>query len=812
MFRSESEPRRRWSARSLSGSKKGENVGGKGLSKHVVVDETLGGKKYRRIVMERGDWDTPPVAERVVTDGVGGVPKAEKAFYGKMDGDWDAVRQASASMVKVNELIKVKTFEEAKTEKIGAREENDAQALGEKAAPCSEALMSGANVPVRSESKAGKRRSWRTRDKPKGGESDVKRTPPRIPLLFARSSLHLNSREFQVSNNQIIAKNVSIKAPPEKPIVIATSESRPTTRDFANANTDSDSSTLPEKVTDEKELFIEHADKSGSEDSISSTGKEKIMRDSRIKRSGSGSGRLRLDAESPSFQDVTAPLRHGDPEVLFIPGSFRGQPLRRGLSSNAFQERQEARTLGAIPSKNHSKFSSVASTSTISDHQQSGVYQVTLQNARTIPMQRCAPRKPTKFFSRTDPAPGPSPLSALPSVPEGQIEALPMTPRNSLSEQKNDGTEHPTAKSRSSLEKYSLYPTTSHKSPEKTQSPTKRNAHGRQNSGSQRPAALVTISNAIGSINNTSFPRPPTSPGKVQANEDEKEALPTVPNRPLPTQIQGKEIAVTPTKLARAEDMRENKMRQIAKQKSQKAGHQKVEQDAPPLLKMKTADDSPVGGNPRPPTPQPAEGHASLDIVSEYSSKQTDPVELSTAPEQSDWRDSSMPLQISPIMLITEQPPTTPICRAFSTKSRISEGDTENGSISIAQEIQLSPSSRSNLLKDFERAPSGSVPSIPQPVMPRPIADRKPILLIPDQFRQPSKRSSQWSSAAEMNLEARLSRLEVLMNSIATSIDRDGCTSDIEDRNLISWSGHWHDMGGESVQIDNGVNGYARKG
>ena len=816
LSQSKSEPRRKWSGiRPLVGNRKRQAAGRLGLPRQVVVEETLGKKRYKRIVMDKGDWDSLPFVERVVMGREGGTPRAENTLYGKRDEDEDAVRQASASTFGVNDLVRTKTCMESKTKKTGAKEGNDVQALGEKISSRSEALMSGASVPVRSKSKASKRRSWRGRDKPDVGESDVKRTPPRIPLLFGRSSLHLDSGEFQVPNDETIAKDIiPIRAPAEQPVVIASSESRPITRDLANSTEGGALPTKLGKVLYEKENHIESTCESDMEDSIFSSSKEKLAVDSGIGgRIESDSNRLQLRIEPPGIQDITAILKQGDPDYSVLPSPSRGQLLRRSLSSNAFQEFQEAHTLGVLPGKNHSKSLSIASTSSTSEHQQFGTYQATLQDARTIPMQRGTPHKPTKIFPRSESAPGPPPLSALPPVPEGQIETLPVTPRNSFSEQRNDGTDRPIAKSRSSLDKYSLYPAASPKSPKGLQSPVNRNAQVRQDSGNQKPAALVTISNAVGSIKNASFPRPPPSPKKAQAKGGGQESISVVQNSPLPTKMSAKEVAVTPTKLARAEDMRENKMRQAARQKSQKGEIQHVEKDVLSRLEKKAAKNHSTETNPRPLTSSPAEEHVSLETLSQHSSKRLDLVETSTVLEESYQPDTRALSQISPIMLITEQFPIAPTNRTSSIKSGVSRDSKDNRPTSTeSREIQLSPLGRSNLLKDLERAPSTSVSCITQSVKSRPIAERKPTPLIPDHFGHSPKGLSQWSSSDEMNLDARLSRLEGLVTFIATNIDKNSSVSETEDGNSFSSSNHWRDIGGKPVRSENGVNGCAHKG
>ena len=813
--RSHSEPRRWSSIRSVGRRKDAiqRAVSGKRESNlRFVTQETPGGVKYRRIVMNEVDWKVSPTAVSL---------SAEKEVYGKTDEGQYATSDTTGSTFKVNESANTKIVVEADLENRGIHATTMLHASGESLPKADGLLPRDANAGAPPESKLGKRRSWGIREKVKGSEADPKTPPPRLPVSFPRSeSLHFDSKKFPLEDGSTITKDT------DDPIGAASVDFSKFQLPGSLAIT-KDTNQLAVEPSIDLDKFRLPDDLAVTGDAIDPTGKLSEAPMTKINPKPQPNVRDFASSTSTNLaeeQTLDIRARHsmifhrlkdtlGHRELMYDrkvdsrqsnnPTFVSEQPLQRSLSLKTFQDIQEASTLGSTASNRNSKSPSILSTASITEHCQSDVYSGVLENAQRMPMQRGTARGPSTASSKTSANPGPPPRMALPLVPEGEGNFAPVTPRNSMSEQRNGGVERPEAKSNSSPENYSPFPKSSPR--RRSQSPTKRSTHGRQDSSNHKAAARVIISNGI---SNTLFPAPP-SPERTRPSEEKKRDDVVVGSTRMPAELPGMEVRVKPAVFARAEKARDRKTRDIARQKSQKAEVEQHEPVAPKVPGSKTIDNHTDVTNGRPPTPFLDEEHASFDIVSEYSEKRSDPEETSAAPKKSHQRDNSALSQISPIIVVAEQPPVAPIQRASTQKVCMSLEDPKCRSVSAeAQEIQHSPAGQSNFLGDLGRAQFTASAAIPRPVKPRPAAPCRDTPLIPDRVRKSSDRSSQCSSVLDSNIEARISKLEELIRMVifaGADVGTRMSAGDIESR--YSRGDVWHgfdrrDNGNENAVDD----------
>ena len=741
LARSHSEPRR-WSARSIGRRKSAIEravSGKKDVRPRYVMQETPSRAKFRRIIMNEADWKVSPTATSL---------RAQKKVYGMADEGQYTTSDGTGSTFKVNELVKTKIIVQTDPENGGKHMTAILPASGKKLPGLDEALMSGANGSTILGSKPAKRRSWRPQNKAKAGEDELKAPPPRLPVSFPRSeSLHFDIKKFHllddlaITRDEISAAERSVDANKispshtaricKGPMAMVKDDTQPIERDFVPPMKSSIPSITPLRLTAEQSP------------------------DNNVTKDINMSQRAALLSRQ---RDVGNSDRNDSSRLSIVPRAANEPSLHRYHFSQTSQKLQEPPTLGSVASEGRSRSTSIISTATVTEHCPPEMYTGVLEDAQSVPMHKGTPRGPAKAHFKTTSAPGPPPRTPLPSVPEGQAGVAPVTPRNSTSEQRGRCADIPETKSTSSPKTYFPFPESS---PRRSQSPTKRTSHSRQDFGHHKAAAKVIITNGI---KDTPFPAPP-SPERLRSNEDRRQESVLVGSPRMPAELPEMKVKPKPSNLARAEKTRGKKERDMARQKSQRAAIERYEQDAPPLPEERNASESPNDSKVRSPTPFREEENALLDIFSEYSEKGPDMLDISTAPKKSHHRKSSAFPHIFPIFTIAEQRPVAPVQRTSSQNSWVTGEGNESYSVSVgAQDIRLLASSRSVIVGDHESVQRTGSSATSQPGKPRLIAGRRHAPLIPEQFlHQNSNRSSQCSSMVDVSIEARISKLEELI-------------------------------------------------
>lgn len=337
-------------------------------------------------------------------------------------------------------------------------------------------------------------------------------------------------------------------------------------------------------------------------------------------------------------------------------------------------------------------------------------------------------------FVKIPPQPGPAPLTPLPSLPEGLDSFVPGTPRASRSSQRLASTENsppkvPPQKS-PARSQYRLYPSVDISPLKKPGSPIRLNAATEPEQVVCRPSPPLRSKRR-----GISFPR----------------------SHHLPTSMSiGTLDELEQWKEARSEITRQKKVRDLARMRSHKATIEEVE----PVTR------NAVHGE------KYYEGGAELSSPDSYSPAlsllkhrpQPSQVSNQTAGTTLEYRNSStLSQELSPIIVVAEQAPVSPVQRAPSRKSQSNaknvdeqlRGFKTNGFYPVPPQL-ASPALQGP--EDGGKARPVSSHSLP---IPRPLASRIPTPHLSPLLRGPSRRSSHRSSLHEMNgLEGRLSAME----------------------------------------------------
>ena len=381
------------------------------------------------------------------------------------------------------------------------------------------------------------------------------------------------------------------------------------------------------------------------------------------------------------------------------------------------------------PTHHHTKSISIASTASIAD-------------AKAVFIS-CpgTPRKHSDTTTSIPKSPGPAPSTELPPVPEGIVQFLPRTPRNSFSGPQASDLR---PKSRGSPEKYSLYPSVSPEKP--SSSPTK-------------PAAV-----RVRMIQAESFPKPPSlapSPERsVSAKSSPAKSSPhRSPRKRINTETGKRETVQTTQGQI---DISNRKTIVTAEQTEDKENIDPAF-NAPSMadLLFKINQGSPSKGSPRNnKRHSKRESHVTEDILSEYTDSINDlpPTPITAVkPGQSSLQARC---RMSAIVVNAEQSPQKPSRPTSMTT------DKSRQSLDSRAPLQASLSYEAALRNmDGQRSTSDSVVPV---TTSDPVADRTSTLKSHEAlFRSvnhssaPSlQRSSQRSSMTDSAMEARLSQLE----------------------------------------------------
>ncbi|KAL9131950.1 MAG: hypothetical protein Q9217_000230 [Psora testacea] len=740
LFRSHSEPRR-WSAKQV-----GRIILSKReLPRNVIMQKTADGTRYGRIVTDSMDCNKPPKVERIILDKETFERRVERGYPYGINKDWGQTLNASA--YQVNKIEKPKGKTRVKNAQPGWH-----ASTGKKSQFAEAVTSSGNGSPLPDPKSIVQQPARRMPPELQTGERDssVYNTqrntsegpPPMLPLPRS-DSFHFDPMKVRV--HDVMASGTSANSPKRAP-----------------------SPTLSVMVKTESQPTLNHGLTTSKKAGFSSM-LQTIRRRSRSptkkiadEKAGTGSNASQHAAELSRFRQQIDYFRDAQTRCAAIPLEVVAKPSEDHLSRSSKACQEAASTSKAPPGTvGHSKSPSMVSTGSTAEDNRSDASSAVLSDAKSGTIYHGVDGKPSRTSFQTPPIPGPAPTTPLPSVPEGQGVESPSTPRNSMSEQGRDGPECSPPKAKSSPEKYSPFP---RYNPTKgPPAPSKRSTDDEyaRETEQKGPAVKVRISNAQKCPTLEQFPVPPESPPKISQAKSRRQGIAVSSGQVFPAELTGSAVETKRCPSPeRAEKVAAKKMRDIARQRSQRAEVMNAHEDMP--TSPKDAKDSNENEDiVHLPTPPPTESHSSLEVVSAYSEQQpnaTDPATRLRSIHQHDDRNIS---QGSSILRMAEQAPNAPVQGTSSQALLTNDDSNDIHSVSAgARDIDFSPSGLTTVSADVIEGRPTSSSSIPPPIKPRSAARRAPTPYTPEQLRQSSERSSQRSSAIELNMEARVSRLE----------------------------------------------------
>lgn len=429
-----------------------------------------------------------------------------------------------------------------------------------------------------------------------------------------------------------------------------------------------------------------------------------------------------LNAVTYQGQPANPPGR--SPNSIILPPAAFKEPARPRLTPPLPMTQEQVPGTKTSPAINHhSKAPSVVSAESAAEDIQSDASSGVVSNAQSA------------VFVKVPPQPGPAPLAPLPSLPEGLDSFSPATPRASQSNQGLGSLESSPLKvppQRSpARSQYKLYPSVDSSPPKRPGSPIRMNAWTEPEQVMSQPSPPLRSKRR-----GISFPRSDhLSTSMSVGTLDELEQW----------------------KKERVENTRQKKLQDLARMRSHKATIEETE----PVTR------NTVNGE------RYNEGVAELPSLRDSYNSALFPLEHRPEPPQVSnlsatttlqYRDNStLPQRLSPIIVVAEQEPISPVQRAPSQKSQLSRNSTgehlrdfQTNGFYPAPPHLASPTLQGP--EDESKVRPVSSHSLP---VPRPVASRVPTPHLSPLLRRPSHRSSHHSSMHEMSgLEARLSAME----------------------------------------------------
>lgn len=409
------------------------------------------------------------------------------------------------------------------------------------------------------------------------------------------------------------------------------------------------------------------------------------------------------------------------PNSTILPPFAIKEPARPALAPRLSLTQEQAPGTKTSPVINrHSKEPSVVSGESIAEDIQSDASSGVVSNAQSA------------VFVKVPPQPGPAPLTPLPSLPEGHDNFAPVTPRASQSSQRMASADSsppkvppPKSPARS---QYRLYPSVDSSPPKGPGSPIRTNATTETEQAMSHPSPPLRSKRR-----GISFPRSDHLPTSMSVGAlDELEQW----------------------KKERAENTRQKKLRDLARMRSHKA----TIEEAEPVTRHTVNGKGYHEGVTELPSPRD-----SYNFAPKHRPQPSRASNLSATTILQHRNSSTLPQKLSPIIVVAEQEPISPIQREplqrpQSSKQSVDEcprGLKTNGFYPVPAHL-ASPTLQGP--EDEIKVRPVSSHSLP---VPRPIASRVPTPYRSPLLRGPSQRSSNQSSMHESSgLEARLSAME----------------------------------------------------
>ena len=406
-----------------------------------------------------------------------------------------------------------------------------------------------------------------------------------------------------------------------------------------------------------------------------------------------------------TFVDQEAKPIVGALDSVILPSISSMEPARPSLTLPLPLHENQVLGPKISPIINHqSKTPSIVSAESAAEDIQSDTSSGVVANAQSA------------IFVKVPPQPGPAPLTPLPSLPEGLDSFVPATPRARQWSQKIASPERsppkvPPQKS-PARSQYKLYPST-------------------DNSPSKQPGSPIRMNAA-------------TEPGQFIFRQSpplrsKRRGISFPRSHHLPTSMSvGTLDELEQWNSERAENTRQQKRRDLACMKSREATFEEVE----------TNTRNAVNGE------SYHEDDAELPSPKTYCSSARFPLGHRTQPSQlNNLNATRMQHKLSPIIVIAEQEPISPVQRAPSQKPQCSRNNLDG------HPLGFKPTSPA-LQRPEGESKVRPVSSHSMPI-PRPVASRVPSPHVSPLVGGSSRRSSHYCSMHELSgLEARLSAME----------------------------------------------------
>ena len=409
------------------------------------------------------------------------------------------------------------------------------------------------------------------------------------------------------------------------------------------------------------------------------------------------------------------------PNSIILPPVAIKEPARPALAPPLSLTQEQVPGTKTSPVINHhSKEPSVVSAESIAEDIQSDASSGVVANAQSA------------VFVKVPPQPGPAPLTPLPSLPEGYDNFAPVTPRASQSSRRMASAESsppkvppPKSPARS---QYRLYPSVDSSPPKRPGSPISMNA-------TTKPEQAM------------SHPSPPL--------RSKRRGIPFPRSDDLPTSMSvGALDELEQWKKERVENTRQKKLRDLARVRSHKATIEEAELVTPHTVNGEVYHEGVTE------LPSPRD---SYNTAPKHRPQPSQVSNLSATTTLQYRKSSTLPQKLSPIIVVAEQEPISPIQREPLQKPQFSEqsvGESPRGfetSGFYPVPAHLASPTLQGPENEIKMRPVSSH-SLP---VPRPIASRVPTPHRSPLLRGPSHRSSNHSSMHESSgLEARLSAME----------------------------------------------------
>ncbi|KAF6219547.1 hypothetical protein HO133_004016 [Letharia lupina] len=417
------------------------------------------------------------------------------------------------------------------------------------------------------------------------------------------------------------------------------------------------------------------------------------------------------------------PLNRSPSRIILPPMVFRG-PARPPLTPPLPMTQEQVPGTKTSPVINyHSKAPSVVSAESTAEDIQSDASSGVVSNAQSA------------VFVKVPPQPGPAPLTPLPSLPEGLDSFGPATPRASHSSRRlaSPETSSPKVPPQKSptRSQYKLYPSVDSSPP-------------------KRPGSPVRMNAATETEQEMSQPSPPLRSKRRGISFPRLDHLPTSMSVGTPDELEQ-------LKKEGAENTRKRKHRDLARMRSHEATIEAVE----PVTRNTVNDQRCHEGVAELPSPRDSYNYALFELKHRTQHSQVSNLSATTTLQ---YRDSStLSQRLSPIIIVAEQEPVSPVQRAPSQKSHFGRNSMDehprgfktNGFYPVPPHL-ASPTLQGP--EDESKVRPVSSHSLP---VPRPVASRVPTPHLSPLLRRRSHRSSDHSLMHEMSgLEERLSAME----------------------------------------------------